>query len=88
MERLDKARTRLDEAIERLEAAQQSLDDRVRVLKAAVSRGTEWQELIRAVEEVQKENHTLMEREDKLRGRLDNAITRLSAILDVGGSRA
>jgi seryl-tRNA synthetase len=88
MERLEQARTRLDHALERLEAAQQALDDRVRVLKAAVTRGPEWQELIRAVEAVQKENHTLIEREDRLRGRLDKAIARLSAILDGGASRA
>jgi chaperonin cofactor prefoldin len=81
MERLEQAKTRLDRAIERLEAAQQALDDRVRVLKAAVAPGTDWQELIRAVETVQKENHTLIEREDKLRGRLDKAIARLSARL-------
>lgn len=84
MERLEQARTRLDRALERLESAQQALDDRVRVLKAAVSPGTDWQELIRAVETVQKENHTLMEREEKLRGRLDKAIARLSAILGDG----
>ena len=53
MERLDQAKTRLDQAIGRLEAAQQALDDRVRVLKAAVTPGTDWQELIRAVETVQ-----------------------------------
>lgn len=88
MERLEKARTRLDQALERLEAAQQALEDRVRVLKAAVAHGTEWQELIRAVEAVQKENHALVEREEKLRGRLDKAIARLAAILDGGaGSR-
>ena len=84
MERVEQAKTRLDRAIERLEAAQQALDDRVRVLKAAVSPGADWHELIRAVETVQKENHTLMEREEKLRGRLDAAIARLSAML--GGS--
>ena len=84
MERLEKARTRLDKALERLEAAQQALDDRVRVLRAAVTHGAEWQELIRAVEAVQKENHTLVEREEKLRGRLDKAIARLSALLDGG----
>jgi chaperonin cofactor prefoldin len=84
MERLEQAKTRLDRAIERLEAAQQALDDRVRVLKAAVAPGTDWQELIRAVETVQKENHTLIEREDKLRGRLDKAIARLSAMLESG----
>lgn len=68
-------------ALERLEAAQQALDDRVRVLKAAVAPGNDWQELIRAVEAVQKENHTLMEREETLRGRLDKAIARLSSML-------
>jgi chaperonin cofactor prefoldin len=87
MERLDQAKTRLDQAIERLEAAQQALDDRVRVLKAAVTPGTDWQELIRAVETVQKENHTLIEREEKLRGRLDKAIARLSAMLDSGAGK-
>ncbi len=84
MERLEQARIRLDVALERLEAAQQALDDRVRVLKAAVAPGTDWQELIRAVEAVQKENHTLIEREDRMRGRLDQAIARLSAMLDAG----
>lgn len=94
MERLEKARTRLDQALERLEAAQLALDDRVRVLKAAVAQGADWQDLIRAVETVQKENHTLIEREEKLRERLDLAIARLSALLDTGapapepGSRA
>jgi seryl-tRNA synthetase len=94
MERLEKARTRLDQALERLEAAQLALDDRVRVLKAAVAQGADWQDLIRAVETVQKENHTLIEREEKLRERLDHAIARLSALLDTGapapesGSRA
>jgi len=88
MERLEQAQTRLDHALERLEAAQQSLDDRVRVLKASVTRGPEWRELIQAVESVQKENHALLEREDRLRGRLDKAITRLVAILDGDGSRA
>lgn len=87
MERLEQAQTRLDHALERLEVAQQALDDRVRVLKAAVTRGPEWQELIHAVESVQKENHALLEREDRLRGRLDKAITRLTAILDGAGSR-
>jgi hypothetical protein len=87
MERLEQAQTRLDRALERLEAAQQALDDRVRVLKAAVTRGPEWQELIHAVESVQKENQTLAEREEKLRGRLDKAIARLSALLDGAGSR-
>ena len=53
----------------------------MRVLKAAVAPGNDWQELIRAVESVQKENHTLIEREDRLRGRLDKAIARLSAML-------
>jgi seryl-tRNA synthetase len=84
MERVEKARARLDEALERLEAAQQALDDRMRVLKAAVAPGTDWQELIRAVEAVQKDNHTLVEREEKLRERLDHAIARLSAMLDAG----
>lgn len=72
---------RLDVALERLEAAQQALDDRVRVLRAAVGQGDDWQELIRAVETVQKENHTLLEREDRLRERLDKAIAKLSAML-------
>lgn len=82
MERLEQARTRLDRAIERLEAAQQAYDDRVRVLRAAASpHGPDWQELILAVETVQKENHALIEREDALRGRLDKAIARLSAML-------
>lgn len=82
MERLEQARTRLDLALERLEAAQQAFDDRVRVLKAAVSpQSNDWQELIRAVESVQKENHALIEREEKLRGRLDKAIARLSSML-------
>jgi hypothetical protein len=82
MERVEKARARLDQALERLEAAQQALDDRMRVLKAAVAPGTDWQELIRAVEAVQKDNHTLVEREEKLRERLDHAIARLAAMLD------
>jgi 2-methylisocitrate lyase-like PEP mutase family enzyme len=46
-----------------------------------VAPGNDWQELIRAVEAVQKENHTLIEREENLRGRLDKAIARLSAML-------
>jgi chaperonin cofactor prefoldin len=86
MERLEQARTRLDVALERLEAAQQALDDRVRVLRAAVGQGDDWQELIRAVETVQKENHTLLEREEKLRHRLDRAIAKLSAMLGDGAS--
>lgn len=82
MERLEHAKTRLDRALERLEAAQQAFDDRVRVLKAAASpQGNDWQELIRAVESVQQENHELIEREEKLRTRLDKAIARLSAML-------
>ncbi len=82
MERLEQAKTRLDRALERLEAAQQAFDDRVRVLKAAASpQGNDWQELIRAVESVQQENHELIEREEKLRTRLDKAIARLSAML-------
>jgi hypothetical protein len=81
MERLEKARTRLDQALARLDAAQQALDDRARVLKAAVAHGTDWQDLIRAVEAVQKENQTLVEREDRLRGRLDTAIARRAARL-------
>ena len=81
MDRLEQARTRLDRALERLEAAQQALEDRVRVLKAAVAPGNDWQELIRAVEAVQKENHTLIERDQNLRSRLDKAIARLSAML-------
>ena len=86
MERLEQARTRLDRALERLEAAQQAFDDRVRVLKAAVApQGPDWQDLIRAVETVQKENHALIEREEKLRGRLDKAIARLSAMLGGAG---
>lgn len=89
MKKLEHARARLDRALDRLETAQQALDDRVRVLKAAVTRGTEWQELIRAVEDVQKENQNLAEREDRLRGRVDKAIERLSAMLDSGsGERA
>src|SRR5262245_35591819 len=88
MERLEKARARLDRALERLEAAQQALDDRVRVLKAAVSPGKDWQELIRAVEAVQKENHTLLEREERLRDRLDRAIAKLSAMLGDGAPAA
>jgi chaperonin cofactor prefoldin len=82
MERVEQARARLDRALERLETAQQALDDRVRVLKAAVAPGADWQELIRAVETVQKENHTLVEREEKLRQRLDKAIARIAALLD------
>lgn len=82
MERLEQARTRLDQAIERLEAAQQAFDDRVRVLKAAAApQGADWQDLIHAVETVQKENLALIEREDALRGRLDKAIARLSSML-------
>lgn len=82
MERLEQARTRLDRALERLEAAQQAYDDRVRVLKAAASpQGADWQELIHAVESVQKDNHALMEREGSLRERLDKAIGRLSSML-------
>ena len=88
MERLEQARTRLDVALERLEAAQQALDDRVRVIRAAVGQGEDWQELIRAVETVQKENHTLLEREEKLRDRLDRAIGRLSAMLGDGAPSA
>jgi hypothetical protein len=88
MERLEQAQTRLDRALERLDAAQQALDDRVRVLKAAVTRGPEWKDLIQAVESVQKENQTLAEREERLRSRLDKAIARLSALLDGAGSRA
>jgi seryl-tRNA synthetase len=82
MERLEQARTRLDQALDRLEAAQQAYDDRVRVLKAAAApQGADWQQLIHAVETVQRENHALIEREDALRGRLDKAIARLSAML-------
>ncbi len=88
MERLEQAKARLDRALERLEAAQQALDDRVRVLKAAVSPGADWQELIRAIEAVQKENHMLAEREDRLRHRLDKAIARLTAILGDGTASA
>jgi DNA repair ATPase RecN len=85
MERLEQARTRLDRALERLEAAQQALDDRLRVLKAAASpHGADWQDLLRAVEAVQKENHDLIAREEKLRSRLDKAIARLSAMLGEG----
>lgn len=84
MERLEQARSRLDQALDRLEAAQQALDDRVRVLKAAVSQGSDWQDLIRAVETVQKENHELIDREEQLRGRLDKAIARLSSMLGDG----
>jgi hypothetical protein len=36
---------------------------------------------------VHKENHTLIEREEKLRGRLDKAIARLSAMLDSGAGK-
>lgn len=80
---------RLDRALERLEAAQQAYDDRVRVLRAAAApQGPDWQELIHAVETVQKENHALIEREDALRGRLDKAIARLSAILGDGAGAA
>jgi putative protein kinase ArgK-like GTPase of G3E family len=82
MERLEQAKARLDQALERLEAAKQALDDRMRVLKAAASpQGADWQELIRAVESVQKENHALIEREEKLRDRLDRAIVRLTSLL-------
>jgi seryl-tRNA synthetase len=87
MKRLEQARTRLDRALDRLDAAQQAYDDRVRVLKAAASpQGADWQELIRAVETVQKENQALIEREDALRGRLDRAIERLGAMLGEGGA--
>ncbi len=82
MKKLEQARTRLDRALDRLETAQQAFDDRVRVMKAAVARGAEWQELIRAVEDVQKENLMLSEREDRTRSRVDKAIARLSAMLD------
>ena len=82
MKKLEQARARLDRALDRLETAQRAFDDRVHVLKAAATRGTEWQDLIRAVEDVQKENLILSEREDRLRGRVDKAIERLSAVLD------
>ena len=88
MQRLEQARARLDRALDRLEAAQQSLDDRVRVLKASVTQGTEWQELIRAVEEVQQENQALAEREDRIRERVDKAIERLSLVLDAANGTA
>lgn len=88
MKKLEQARARLDRALDRLETAQQTLDDRVRMLKAAVTRGTDWQELIRAVEDVQKENQTLSEREDRLRARVDKAIARLASVLDGAGSQA
>ncbi len=82
MKKLEQARARLDRALDRLEAAQRAFDDRARVMKAAVARGTEWQELIRAVEDVQKENLMLSEREDRTRSRVDKAIARLAAMLD------
>ena len=88
MQRLEQARARLDRALDRLETAQQSLDDRVRVLKASVTQGTEWQELIRAVEEVQQENHALAEREGRVRDRVDKAIERLSIVLDAANGTA
>lgn len=82
MEQLEQARARLDRALDRLEAAQSALDDRVRVLKAAVAQDTEWQGLIQAVDEVQKENQALADREERMRARLDRAIERLSSVLD------
>ena len=82
MKKLDLARARLDRALDRLESAQQAFDDRVRVMKAAVTRGADWQDLIRAVEDVQKENQALIAREERLRNRVDGAIERLSAVLD------
>ena len=50
--------------------------------------GTEWQELIRAVEEVQQENQALAEREDRIRERVDKAIERLSLVLDAANGTA
>ena len=82
MKKLELARARLDRALDRLETAQQAFDDRVRVIKAAVTRGADWQDLIRAVEDVQKENQVLVAREERLRDRVDKAIERLSAVLD------
>jgi hypothetical protein len=82
MKKLELARARLDRALDRLEMAQQAFDDRVRVIRAAVTRGADWQELIRAVDDVQKENQALVAREERLRNRVDKAIERLSAVLD------
>lgn len=82
MKKLELARARLDRALDRLEAAQQAFDDHVRVVKAAVTRGADWQDLIRAVEDVQKENQALVAREERLRDRVDKAIERLSSVLD------
>lgn len=82
MKKLEIARARLDRALDRLDSAQQAYDDRVRVMKAAVTRGADWQDLIRAVEDVQKENQSLVAREERLRDRVDKAIERLSIVLD------
>jgi len=82
MKKLEIARARLDRALDRLETAQLAFGDHVRVMKAAVTRGADWQDLIRAVEDVQKENQGLIAREERLRIRVDQAIERLSTILD------
>jgi cobalamin biosynthesis Mg chelatase CobN len=82
MDQLERARARLDRALTRLEAAQQAFEDRVRVLQAAVTPGSDWQELVRVVEDVQRENQILTERDERLRNRLDSVIARLSSLLD------
>ncbi|MCW5774808.1 MAG: hypothetical protein KIT16_24390 [Rhodospirillaceae bacterium] len=82
MEQLEQARARLDRALDRLDAAQSALEERVRVLKAAVAQDTEWQAVIGAVEEVQRENQALSEREERIRAQLDRAIERLAALLE------
>lgn len=87
MTRIDKARKRLARAVERLEGARRAQTDRLAELKEAlnVEPGTgpdagDIGDLVRALEEAQRENAALVAERDAMADRVDEIIGKMRSV--------
>ncbi len=82
IEKIEKARERLERALDRLGVAQRRLSERIDKLKKEPRRGgPEWNTLLATVEIGRKENEELVAREKRVRERLDGLIGQVASLV-------
>jgi len=89
MSRIEQAQERLERAIARLERARRAQTDRLAQLKDARGAGpdaAEMNNLIRALDEAQRENAALVAEREAMADRVDTIIDRLRTVAGMEGS--
>lgn len=83
MSRIDQAQERLERAVARLERARRAQTDRLSQMKDARSAGpdaAEMNNLVRALDEAQRENAALVAERESMADRVDTIIGRLKTV--------